>query len=68
MNGSYFLIPTSNESNLTYLFIAHWNSRGEDKNRIYVVGKSRSILYSSKIAYLQIDWFTGWINGAVRYF
>ena len=33
-----------------------------DKNTVFVVAESRSIFYSSKIVYLQIDWFTGY-NG-----
>ena len=56
---SYFLIPTSNKNNL---FIHHSNTRGGDKNTGFVVVESRSIFYSSKIVYLQIDWFTGY-NG-----
>ena len=53
----YFLIPTSNENKFIYLFI-----RGGDKDTVFVVVESRSIFYTSKIVYLQIDWFTGY-NG-----
>ena len=45
---NYFLIPTSNENDLIYLFITQ-TPEGE-------------ILYSSVIVYLHIDWFTGY-NG-----
>ena len=33
---------------------------GGDKNKVFVVVASCSILYCSKIVYLQIDWFTGY--------
>ena len=57
----YFVIPTSNENNLIYLFITQ-KPEGDIKNTVFVVTESRSIFYSSKIVYLQIDWFTGY-NG-----
>ena len=44
------------------LFIHHSNTRLGDKNRIFVVVESCSILYSRKIVCLQVDWFTGY-NG-----
>ena len=47
----------SNENNLIYSH--HSNTRGRDKNIVFIAVKSHSILYSSKIVYLQIDWFTG---------
>ena len=58
----YFLIPTSNENNLIYLFIIQ-TPGGEIKHSfcsswVALVVESRSILYSSKIVCLQVDWFT----------
>ena len=38
----------------------HSNTREEDKNIVFAVPKSHSILYSSKSVYLQVDWFTGY--------
>ena len=37
---NYFLIPTSNENNLIFL-IHHSNTRGGDKNTVFVVVESR---------------------------
>ena len=52
----YFLIPSSIENNL---FIHHSFSAGvKSKTQVLVVVESRSILYSSNIVYLQLDWFT----------
>ena len=50
-----FLILAPNKNNL---FIYHSNTR-EGEN-FFVVVESRSILYSSKIFYLQVGWFTGY--------
>ena len=33
---------------------------GGDKNTVFAVVESHSILYSSKIVYLIVDWFTGY--------
>ena len=50
------------------LFIHHPNTRGGDKNIVFVVVESHvkveshSFLYFSKIVYLQVDWITGY-NG-----
>ena len=57
----YFLILSSIENNLIYLFITP-SQTGLIKNTVFVEVESRSILYSSKIACLQIDWFIGY-NG-----
>ena len=60
INNHYFLIPASNENNFIYLLITQI-PEGEIKTD-FVVVESRSIFCSSKIVYLQIDWFTGY-NG-----
>ena len=41
------------------LFIHHSNTRGEDKNTVFIVVELRSILHSSKIVSFQVDWLTG---------
>ena len=38
----------------------HANTRGVDKNTVFLVVDSRSILYFSNIVYLQVDWFSGY--------
>ena len=62
MNNSYFLIPSSIKNNLIYLFITPSQTGLHKKTRFLVVAESRSILYSGKNVYLQVDWFTGY-NG-----
>ena len=57
----YFLILSSIENNLIYLFITP-SQTGLIKNTVFVEVESHSILYSSKIACLQIDWLIGY-NG-----
>ena len=43
------------------LFIHHSFLDGvKSKTRFFVVVESRSVLYSSNIVYLQVDWFTGY--------
>ena len=59
---NYFLIPSSIENNLIYLFITTLSDGVTSKTRFFVVVESRSIFYSSKSVYLQVDWFTGY-NG-----
>ena len=50
----YLQTPTSNENNLIYLFITQ-TTQGGGKNTVFAVVESRSIFYSSKIVYSQID-------------
>lgn len=59
MSMSYFQISASNENN-RYLLIHHSNTRGGKINTVVVVVESRSNLYSDKIVYLQVVWFTGY--------
>ena len=48
-----------------YLFIRHSFSDGvKSKAQLFAVVESHSILYSSKIVCLQVDWFTGY-NGII---
>ena len=54
---NYFLIPLSIENNLIYSFITP-SQTTQSKIQFFVVVESRSVLYSSKIICLQIDWFT----------
>ena len=46
-----------NENHLICLFITQ-TPKKKTENKVFVVVESHSILYSSKIVYLQIDWFT----------
>ena len=50
----------SNENN--YLFFHPSNTAGRDKNTVFVVVESRSILYARLTGgwIVQIDWFTGY--------
>ena len=57
INMKYFLIPSSIENNFIYLFITP-SQTGLNQKQFYVVVESRSILYCSKIVWLQADWFT----------
>ena len=50
------------KSNLIYLFITPSQTGVKSKIQFCVVNKPRSILYSNKIVYLQVYWFTGY-NG-----
>ena len=54
---NYFLILRQTE--IIYLFITQ---TPEGETTVFVVVESRSILYSSKIVCLLVDWFTGY-NG-----
>ena len=57
----YFLISSSIKNN--FIFIHHFFPEGiKSKAQFFVVGESRSILYSSRIVCLRVDWFTGY-NG-----
>ena len=57
INMKYFLIPSSIENNFIYLFTTP-SQTGLNQRQFYVVVESRSILYCSKIVWLQVDWFT----------
>ena len=44
---------------ISFIYSSLKRQRG-DKNTVFVADESPSILYSSKIVYLQVDWFTGY--------
>ena len=47
-NKNYFLIPVSTENYLIYFLITRLHNRQGDKNTVFVVVESRSILYYRK--------------------
>ena len=61
INMKYFLIPSSSENNFIYLFTTP-SQTGLNQKQFYVVVESRSILYCSKIVWLQADWLVYWIQ------
>ena len=56
ISNNYFLISASTDNN--FIYSSPIIGRG-DKNTVFLVVEPGSILYSGKIVYLQIDWFTG---------